>query len=84
MNNLRANIQDLSDIGSKTIITGVKLQLFCETHKRKWSIWFRDENELLNNLPTDFYICGDCKKENIVNGDKESGKYGESAKHSAQ
>lgn len=58
----RANVRELESIGSHTKITGIKLQCICEQCGRKWSIWFRDEDDLQNNLPENWHVCGTCSK----------------------
>jgi len=52
-------------------IKGIKLQLNCKKCNRVWSIWFEDENELLNNLPENWYLCSTCRDNNNVFIDKE-------------
>jgi hypothetical protein len=58
---IRANIEELES-SSRTKIHGLKLTLHCDNCGRKWAIWFRDENDLLNNLPENWYICNTCNK----------------------
>jgi hypothetical protein len=53
----------LSEIKSSTKIHAIKIMLNCSQCGRKWAIFLADEEELLNKLPKDWYVCKHCKNE---------------------
>ena len=59
--NVRPNIYEAAKVNID--IKGLKLLLTCPKCNRTWSIWFRDEQDLLNNLPDNWHICSHCRDE---------------------
>ena len=56
---VRPNLVNLPKLGVH--IKGLKLVVTCDKCGRSWSIWFEDENSLLETLPRGWYRCINCK-----------------------
>jgi hypothetical protein len=56
---IRPNTENLPPM--KVDIKGLKLMISCSKCEKGWSIWFRDENDLLMHLPSNWYVCSNCQ-----------------------
>lgn len=50
-----------SDIeGLDITINGIKLMVSCNICSRRWSLFFRNQDDFEQNLPHNWYVCGTC------------------------
>lgn len=66
---INPNNEELQKIKSHTKIHGLKLSLECGKCGRRWAIWFRGQDDFLNNLPSEWHLCGTCNKNKLVIGE---------------
>ena len=57
---IKANNKELQELNVNTKIYGIKLIMNCNQCGKRWAIWFEGEDDLVNNLPEDFYRCSTC------------------------
>jgi hypothetical protein len=55
---VKPNIDEMKD--TTTRLLGIKVTCECSVCRKKWALWFKDLDTLINTCPPDFYICSNC------------------------
>ena len=58
----------------KVEIYGIKVYINCLRCGRRWTLFFKDMQDLENRLASDWYLCGNCFRELNKQSNQESEK----------